>query len=109
MARLCRGAGFTGMCRRATTVLDLRNVAIGNDVITSVGMGTCSAVKVCTDIQLGGTCETFTADQPDLAQTSVGALSASSIECFPPPATMADYPSPSMEHAPPTYGEQPAP
>jgi hypothetical protein len=56
--------------------------SLGNDVASSVRLGTCRSIRICSEIHFGGTCEVLSADQPDLANTSVGAKNLSSIECI---------------------------
>jgi hypothetical protein len=78
-AWLCTDSEFKGSCQSVTLSTDL---GLMNDLVSSVALGTCRAVRVCSDVAFGGVCQTFRKDQPDLSSTRVGTGRASSIECF---------------------------
>jgi hypothetical protein len=59
----------------------LADTKLGDDKVSSLRLAGCRVVKLCSDSGFGGTCEVFSADQPDLSATRVGDKSASSIEC----------------------------
>ncbi|HET7538660.1 MAG TPA: toll/interleukin-1 receptor domain-containing protein [Polyangiaceae bacterium] len=85
-ALLCSEPGFGGVCESLGTSAQLFDSQVGNDTVSSLRLGTCRAVKLCTDIKFGGECQTFSRDRANLAGTHVGSKSASSIECLDAPA-----------------------
>jgi hypothetical protein len=81
-AFLCRELNFGGVCESIMRNADLRGSQVGNDTVSSVWLGTCRAVRVCSAIEFGGSCAIFKGDKPDLSLTRVGDNTASSIECI---------------------------
>jgi len=82
MAVLCQERNFGGLCRKITSHPNLINAMIGNDTASSVRLGGCDAVTVCSDVFFTGACATFATDVADLSGTAVGDDSASSIKCI---------------------------
>jgi hypothetical protein len=80
-AVLCRERNYGGICRKVPTLSDLMGTIIDNDTVSSLKLGGCRSVTLCSNIDFGGACTTFTSDMPDLDGTQVGDDSASSIMC----------------------------
>lgn len=80
-AVLCREPNYGGICRKVPTLSDLMGTIIDNDTVSSLKLGTCRSVTLCSNIDFGGACTTFTTDMPNLDGTQVGDDSASSIMC----------------------------
>jgi hypothetical protein len=81
-ALLCPQPAIGGRCEKLGTTARLFNSRIGKDTVASFQLGTCHAVKLCSDIDFGGECQTFTHNRSDLNDTKVGNKRASSIECL---------------------------
>jgi len=81
-AILCSEPRFGGDCESITKNADLRRSRVGNDTVSSIQLGTCVGVRVCSNIEFGGTCVVFKADKPELLGTRVGDNSISSVECL---------------------------
>jgi hypothetical protein len=83
MALVCGNTNFRGRCVKIPREPDMRKSAsFGNNVASSVGLGNCRFVKICSEIDFGGQCQVLTADEPDLNNTVVRIKNLSSVECI---------------------------
>jgi hypothetical protein len=81
-AQLCSDADYKGRCETLTLSPALAGSKLGNDTASSLKLGTCRMVKVCTNFDFGGTCVTLGRDVPSFGGTPVGDDSVSSVECI---------------------------
>lgn len=80
-------AGFGGRCRirHAGDYPNPETIPFSNDSITAVKIGSNVKVTLCEDDNLGGTCETYTADDADLSNNLIGndTVSSMRVHCDP--------------------------
>jgi len=81
-AIVCNKPDFAGVCESISKNADLRSSQVGNDTVSSIRLGTCRAVKVCANIDFGGSCAIFKVDKPDLSRTHMSNRSVSSVVCL---------------------------